>query len=300
MAFRLRSQLSENQIESDVASYLGCITPIWSARFRLISVNEQLTGADKLFNRFLPIYMQFKVSQGLKPERSFTDRIVRTPLTRIIQYREENNLSGNPILYFQLRRQARMATDFQHNILFKLNQPPDQFSLYIAPLTLNDSEYYKLMHPKWYMRLSPFDPFLHRELAVHDAVIRKNILLGNNPFLRHHISIPPHTLVDTHEHHYSYSQTGGDVAWHGGELRQGDFRLSTQMNRILNYFYNSSNIGFTAESFAEFIVKFRQENGMSEYTGRDNDARVDTIRNFAYQLLQQYGITLMLLGDIEG
>ena len=300
MAFRVSSQLSENQIESDVASYLGCITPVWAAKFRLISVNEQLTGADKLFNRFLPIYMQFKVSQGLRPERSLIDRVVRTPLTRIIHYREENNLSGNPILYFQLRRQARTATDFQHNILFKLNQPPEQFSLYIAPLTLIDSEYDKLMNPKWYMRFSPFDPFLHREMAVHDTSTKKNILLGQNPFLRHHIAIPPHTLVDTHEHHYSYSQTGGDVAWHGGELRQGDFRLSTQIIRIMNYFYNSPNAGFTTERFAEFIIKFGQESGMGEYIDRDNEERVDTIRNFAYQLWERYGISLMLLGEVKG
>ncbi|TRW25347.1 hypothetical protein FMM05_08570 [Flavobacterium zepuense] len=61
------SELSEDQIEADVASYLGFITPFWSKRFQLKSVNEQLTGADKLFNRFVPIYLQFKASQGLKP-----------------------------------------------------------------------------------------------------------------------------------------------------------------------------------------------------------------------------------------
>ena len=47
MSFKIDSQLSEDQIVSDVSSYLGYITPFWAKRFRLISVDEQLTGADK-------------------------------------------------------------------------------------------------------------------------------------------------------------------------------------------------------------------------------------------------------------
>ena len=66
MSYKLSSNLSENQIESDVASFLGYVTPFWSSRFRLMSVDEQATGADKLFDRFVPIYLQFKVSEGLK------------------------------------------------------------------------------------------------------------------------------------------------------------------------------------------------------------------------------------------
>jgi len=55
------SDLSEDQIEADVTSYLGYITPFWSRRFGLKAVDEQLYGSDKLFDRFVPIYLQFKV-----------------------------------------------------------------------------------------------------------------------------------------------------------------------------------------------------------------------------------------------
>ena len=84
MSFKIESELNEKQIESDVASYLGYVTPLWSRRFRLISVNEQATGADKLFRRFIPIYLQFKVSQGLNPKASILERFRKFPLANII------------------------------------------------------------------------------------------------------------------------------------------------------------------------------------------------------------------------
>jgi hypothetical protein len=47
MSFKLDSELSEMQIEADIATYFGWISPIGnSAPFRLLDIDEQITGAD--------------------------------------------------------------------------------------------------------------------------------------------------------------------------------------------------------------------------------------------------------------
>lgn len=298
MAIHIESQLSESQIESDIASYLGYVTPLWSKRYRLVKVDEQLTGADKLFNRFVPIYMQFKVSQGLNPGGTIRQRFQNKPLSKIISYRKANNLSGNPILYFQLRKLAKHAVDLQHNILHKMHQPPYQYAMYVAPLTLTQKKYEKMMNADWHFRFFPYDPFKYREHDLHDTTAKKNIILGNNPFLRHHISIPPHNLVTTHNHHYSYSISGADLAWHGGEIFNDDFRLSTQINRILSTFYNSDNFGTTREEYLDFIKEFLpvQIDEFSISDDRDfQKAPLQIIKNFASELKERFNITLMLL-----
>ena len=299
MKYKLRSQISENQIEADIASYLGYITPIWARRYRLLSVDEQTTGADKLFHRFLLIYMQFKVSQGLQPPKPIFTGLAESSLAKIIRFRRQNDLSGDPILYFQLRRQAKTANNLQHNILFGLNRPPEQISLYVAPLTLNIGDYEHALNSDWFMRFYPFDPFFHRELQIHDSETRRNVLLGGSPFLRNHISIPPHKRADTYNHHYSYSQSGGDVAWHGGELLSGDFRLSTQLSIIMNYLYNNRQAGMQVEQFADFITAISREYNLSDLVGVNDNSRY-LISRFARVLRENYGIRLLILAQTDG
>lgn len=300
MSFKIDSQISENQVESDVSSYLGYVTPIWSRRFRLISVDEQTTGADKLFNRFLPIYLQFKVSHGLNPKAPILPRFLNKPLSNIIAYRSKNNLSGDPILYFELRRKAKTASDFQHNILHRLNNPPTQFALYVAPLTLSLSEYEKKLNKGWYFKFFPFDPFFRREMEIHDTSTQKQIIFGSNPFLRHHISIPPHTIVSTHEHHYSYSQNGGDVAWHGGEILDDDFRLSSQLIKIFNSFYFNRNLGTNLEEYTKFIQNFSYNDYrlINQKEFEPNNPFL-IIQEFAKILRNEFKIRLMILTETK-
>lgn len=295
MTYRIDSQLSENQIESDVSSYLGYITPIWRKRYRLIKVDEQLTGADKLFDRFVPIYLQFKVSHGLKPSSSIIHRYRNKPLTNIIDFRNRNNLSGNPILYFPLRRQAKTASDLQHNILFKLNTPPFQYSLYVAPLTLDLLDYEEQLNSDWFMKLYPYDPLIRRESTVYDTFGRQQLQFGLVPFLRHHISIPPHTLVNTHEHHYSYSKSG-DVVWHSGEMLSGDFRLSTRLSEIINYL-DREDSGITQTRFSQFIEMFDRETRILDYEEFSDNNPVSKIVSFSNKLREKFGIRMLLLTE---
>ncbi|MBS1533318.1 MAG: hypothetical protein JSU01_23670 [Bacteroidetes bacterium] len=295
MSFKLPSQLSEDQVESDVSNYLGYVTPIWAKRFRLLSVDEQMTGADKLFNRFVPIYLQFKVSQGLDHDIPILLRFQNKPLANIIKYRKTNHLFGNPILYFQLRRKAPTALDYQHNILCNLNKPPYQYAAYVAPLTLNITEYEKALNKGKLFRFHPFDPFSYKELDAHDSSINKKLMLGLSPFLRYHISIPPHQIVSTHEHHYSYSKNGGDVAWHSGELLNEDLRLSNKWHQILSTFYSNRELGVDIDQYRQFIENFQYDGRKFVKESDSNDNSIRLIQRFAKVLKTEYNIKLIML-----
>lgn len=286
------SELSEDQVEADVASYLGYVTPIWSRRFRLLSVDEQETGADRLFNRFVPIYLQFKVSDGLKPLAfNFSLLSPNRPLQRIRSFRRNNGINTDPTLYFRLRNIAKNARDFQHNILRSFHQPPRQFAMYVAPLTLSIDEYNENLSASIFDRLFTIDPFFYREERVFTDTVRN--YLGIVPFLRGHISIPPHETVTTSEHYYSYSKSGGNIAWHSGEILKGDFRLSTQFRRILNYAYSYENAGYNKEEFVKFIKEFMKERN-ERFDIQQNFAD-RTIFEFGNYLKQVYNIKLMIL-----
>lgn len=293
MGYKLKSRLSEDQIESDVASYLGYITPFWSKRFQLKSVNEQLTGADKLFERFVPIYLQFKVSEGLKPLQ-FGIPFTRSkfPLQRIRRFRRQNNLDDNPTLYFRLRKMAKHATDYQHNILLSFHNPPNQYALYVAPLSLNIDEYNSSLEVSMIKRYFIRNPFSFLGRVIHTGT--SNFPLGLIPFLRGHISIPPDTKVTTSEHYYSFSKSGSDIAWHSGDKIEGDYRLSTKISEIYNSCLNYKEIGYNKESYANYIKKYLKENMDLERINR-YDSQENLVYNFANYLKIEYNIKLMLL-----
>ncbi|TSJ46642.1 hypothetical protein [Fluviicola chungangensis] len=286
ISYRIQSELSEDQIEADVASYLGYITPFWSRRFQLNAVDEQLTGADKLFKNFKPIYLQFKVSEGLKNlPRGFQLLSPNRDLQSIRVFRRREELSRNPTLYFRLRNKAKTANDFQHNILLSLHNPPIQYALYVAPLSLTIEEYNKSLKQSFLERLFIIDPFDYRPIGITSSIRKR--YLGLNPFLRGHISIPPHEVITTSNHYYSYSKSGSDLAWHSGESLKGDFRLSSQLEKI---FYESYEFGdgFNMEKYSMFIKEnFKEFNKDQPYE--------QTIYDFANFLKTEYDIKLLFL-----
>lgn len=288
--YKISSELSEDQIEADVASYLGYITPFWSKRFQLKTVDEQLTGADKLFKNFKPIYMQFKVSEGLKNlPRGIRLLSPDRDLQSIRVFRRREKLSSNPTLYFRLRNMAKTATDFQHNILLSLHNPPMQYALYVAPLSLTIDEYDKSLKQSFLERLFIIDPFDYRPIGITSSI--KKRCLGLNPFLRGHISIPPHEVIKTSNHYYSYSKSGSDLAWHSGEVLKGDFRLSSQLEKIFYESYNFDN-AFNLEKYSIFI----KEN-FDEFNKDESNEQI--VYDFAAFLKTEYNIKLMFLNINE-
>lgn len=225
-SYIIEGNLSEPQIEADVAQYLG-----WCAKdlpFRLLDVDESLTGADKLSDVAVPIYIQFKKSTGLQSVEKFPikSRKNESSLQSIRRFRNKHGLPENPSLFFALRKQAKTAVDLQHNILLSQNKPPLSYAIYVAPLDLDAKVYSETlcMGPRfernpWSWRLSEL-----RSSMDLDAMLRRFDL---QPFLRNHISISPHQKVSDHKHHYAYSNAGCSVTWHSGEVvERGTSRLS--------------------------------------------------------------------------
>jgi hypothetical protein len=213
--YKKKSNLSEKQIETDIAEYFGWIS--FNKPFRLLDVNEQSTGADKRFvdksgfyNRGFTFYMQFKVSEGLNPIH--THQTSNYKLDHIRSFRANNKLDDNPALYFQLREKAKNAHDYQHNVLYSYANQSVSQAFYVAPLHLDKDEYYdRLFDSVCRYRDFPYD---FHDYDFYDHRHGWISYVQHIPFLKEHVSIVPHERVDTHEHYYSYSSTGCDVCWH--------------------------------------------------------------------------------------
>jgi hypothetical protein len=212
--YQIVSDFREPQIEKDVSNYLGWISDGIGLPFKLSSADENVTGADAVFDCAIPLYIQFKVSLGLKStdEVSPSKRKNRSSLEDIRIFRRDENLPDNPTLCFELRQKARHAIDFQHNILMDYAVPGKSYAFYVAPLSLTKNEYEKSLFDSSEGRFMRFPFIFHDNLKVRTLKGFKYI--GAVPFLRQHISITPHVKVDTHKHHYSYSNVGTDIVWH--------------------------------------------------------------------------------------
>ena len=302
MSFKLYSDLSEKQIEADVATYFGWITPRGrNAPFRLLDIDEQLTGADKLFDQVIPIYMQFKVSEGLtKLPNGFLSRDLPfpfqlSPLKRIRTFRSRESLFDNPTLYFKLRAKAKTATDFQHNILSKLANTGNSHAFYVAPLTLSKSRYEETL-------FSSTDRFLDYPFHFIDGIeIRQerwSSYLGLVPFLRAHVSIVPHENVSTDEHYYSFSPNGTDIAWHSPRLIGSRIsRLSDMMQQIFHTAFSGGiNNWITPREFLSLIANMDRQN-IDEQPSSVNDDNygINQLINFGRRLYEEFQIRQLLL-----
>lgn len=224
MSYKIAGDVSEAQVEANVAMYLG-----WVSRcspVHLLSVDEQVTGADKLYDNVLPIYIQFKKSNGLTPlALNSNRRINASKLQTVREFRHRNGLPDNPTLYFQLRRKAKKATDLQHNILLSHQVPGNSFAVYVAPLFLDRVEYHNCLFacPKYFR--SPY--FMKSWLLYSDHSSGRLLSWYDEiPFFRGHISITPHQKVNHHDHYYAYSEDGDKVSWHSpSEVERDQYDL---------------------------------------------------------------------------
>ena len=213
--YQIKSNLSEAQVESDVAGFFGWISK--NAPFRLYDVNEQLTGADKKFyDRGFAFLMQFKKSEGLysASQVPVSTRKNRSKLEGIREFRQHHGLPDDPTLYFPLRKKAIKANDLQHNVLLKYANQRCSQAFYVAPLALDKQSYYDALFDS--VTRYHYFPFRNKHYRLHRNDWVSTI--GFVPFLKEHISIIPHERVTTHEHYYSFSGTGSDIGWHSPEI----------------------------------------------------------------------------------
>ncbi len=301
MAFKLDSELSEKQIEADIATYFGWITPIGrQVPFRLLDIDEQVSGADKKFNHVIPIYMQFKVSDGLTKLNNnrfpiqFPFPFHLTALKRIRTFRNRENLFDNPTLYFKLRAMAKTASDFQHNILLKLANTGTSHAFYVSPLTLSKTAYEQMLFSSTdRYRLFPYH--IMDRVEIHQE--RWTSYFGFVPFLRGHVSIVPHEKVSTHEHYYSFSPNGTDIAWHSPQLlTNSSSRLSDMLKYIFTTAFSDSKNWTTPRAFLSQLTDIKEFDFVRQYSDNDNDNySVEQLVNFGRELYQKHNIRQLLL-----
>lgn len=294
-SYIIKSELTEKQIEADVAMYLGWCSA--DMPFRLLDINEEATGADKLFNVTVPIYMQFKKSEGLSrfPEPSFKMRANESPLQSIRRFRSRNQLSDDPTLFFGLRALAKQASDFQHNVLFAHHHPSKSYAVYVAPLYLEKQRYYEELCSG--PRYLP-DPWEWRNAEIISDYGRHSWLsrYGRQPFLRNHISIIPHVRVSCHRHYYAYSVSGDEVSWHSPSIIDGGpFRLSDFMSLRTREIMTGDEILASPEaalSVAESVIK---NLSLDAHDVFHSETPFDRLRDYGRWLWQTYDIRQFLL-----
>lgn len=290
MGYQINCNFKEKLIEIDISRFLGSYTPSIGKFYYLEDADEQLTGADLISkdDNLLPIYMQVKVSQGLKTISTYpaSNRKNRSYLEDIREFRDNLGLDNydQHFLYFKLRKKAKNAVDFQHNILMNYANTGFSHASYVAPLILRKKDYEKeLLDPH-----IPHRPFYFHQYELKDP--NWSSYFGFVPFLRSHISIIPHQRIDTHEHYYAYSKHGTDVTWHSPEfLSDKPSRLSDMLVRVVKDFYYQKE----RETVRSIAIKLMSMPIM-ENRKLETDKPIDIIQEHGRILEKEYGIRQLL------
>jgi len=239
--------------------------------------------------------MQFKVSQRLEyPKRN--DK--RSMIPGIIEFRRKNNFCNETSLYFQLRKRAKCAVDYQHNILMHMNKPNESsFGIYVAPLILDKNQYYDSLVSSipWWKRIICLSTPVHKfaTLKIYNSISDTFLELSQVPILKNHISIVPHERVAHNKHFYSYSQIGGDVCWHssGKVLNYGISRLSDFFYGLYLKYSDQSKERFNVQSHIKFMKNLMEE---ENYNFQNQDQN-QIFKEFGKYMYTKYQIKQFLL-----
>ncbi|WAR46289.1 hypothetical protein [Methylomonas rapida] len=297
-SYQIASDLTEKQIEADVSAYFGRLSPFFGQSLRLLDINEQLTGADKLHKtKGIAFYFQFKAPIGLKSVAAqklpVAPRKNESKLMGIRRFRHTQGLLDSPYsICFNLHDNKPSALNqLQHNVLFAHERPPFSRAMYICPTVLHDEEYVRQMQLPWWRR--PFARPFYRHEARQLAVGMLCHELSSAPFLRAHATIVPHALVASADHYYSFSKHATDYAFHspivvddGDPLRLSDF-LSKQVDRIYS---NIDSVPQLAE-LVKIISAATRENLPDTQLGEPEPGNeVAWLQAYGQQIKKVYGI----------
>jgi hypothetical protein len=225
MSNKINPEFIENQVGIMIQYYLTSIAPKDSGFLitTLSSKEELRTGADALLrdrrSKMMPFYMQFKRPEGY---------LCKAGTAGIIRDRNSLRLKIEPhALFFELRKKAKTAKDYQHNLLFGLKNQGCH-AVYVCPLFLEMEEYanaltcvrFRLQF--WFRRILKKNPIASdKQIPLSQQGKRKRMLDGV-PHLPGHIAFPPHDRVTTHNHKYSFSVDGDDLCFHSPERIERD------------------------------------------------------------------------------
>lgn len=300
--YQIETDLSEKQIEADVASYFGRLSPLFGKTLRLLDIDEQLTGADKrYYQRGVAYFFQFKKPIGLKSTTSLKlpakPRKNESKLMAIRRFRDANNLDQTPYsVCFPLHGDALTPVNqLQHNILFAHEKPPHSRAMYVCPTVLNSHAYVNAMHVPVWRR-----PFVH----PFERLATRNVLAGTAkfaletaPFLRGHATVVPHVPVASHDHYYSFSIHATDYAFHSPELigsyrpsRLSDF-LGAELRRIA---LEPDSVA-SLDVLARRIYESSTEAMTLQVAPPDRQDPIEWIQRYGIELRARFGIRQMLL-----
>ncbi len=214
---RIDSNFTEDTVGFAIESYLTMINfprlrfsivPFSRYRERYLDADARLVS--KQIEGFRPFYLQFKRPSAY-PDYS---------RSRIIKDRKSLSLIVHPrALYFRLRTKTSNQSKLQHNVLYRLQDRLKARGLgaatYVCPLFLDRDTYRYHVHfsalLRWlqFWKVAPFD--LETVTIRHG---RREIPFDNIPILKEHVSIPPHDIVASAKHNYSFDESGEDVCFH--------------------------------------------------------------------------------------
>lgn len=232
-----------NYIEDAVSIAIGSQLSLLSFPFLRYSIvpisrgRERWLGADARLvsgKRFLPFYMQFK--------RPFAHTVPSR--AQIIKDRNKLSpkLSTEPrTLFFSLQHKLKHHKDFQHNVLYRLRKKlrvqNRGDAAYVCPLFLDRQTYFLHSHMAGILRWArhwPSRPYNKHALDITNAS-GSTISLLDIPLLSEHISIPPHELVTTAAHKYSFTERGDEVCFHSPKyLPEGSFLFHQWLGSLIS------------------------------------------------------------------
>lgn len=252
---------------------------------------ERWLGADaRLHSRisgFRPFYMQFKRPSAY-PDFSSAG---------FIKDRKKLKLDVSPrALYFDLRAKQAHHYDFQHNILFRLRRRLRKRGIgeaaYVCPLFLDREAYRFNIHraalSSWHLT----DPWVLEDIVVNDG--SSNIHFNRIPVLAEHITVPPHVVVTSAKHRYSFTESGTDLCFHSPEaLPEGAMNFTKFLSVVCEGFTEDGNKIQPNQANQELheLIQATETTVPDELNFEDKGG--DSIGNWftwGDHLLQQYGI----------
>ena len=215
-SLRLDADFTEDTVGFALESFLSLFSfPCFRFSIEPFSRGkERWLGSDARLNshmaEFKPFYMQFK-----RPS-AYPD----TSKAKVINDRKKLKLPVAPrTLYFDLREKQLSHKDYQHNILYRLCQRLNSrgvgHAAYVCPLFLDRSSYRFHVHMaglRSWLHFWRYDPWKLENILIHNSSGKINF--NAIPVLREHVSIPPHEMVTSAKHRYSFTEQGTDLCFH--------------------------------------------------------------------------------------
>lgn len=212
---KINPNFSEELVGIIIESYLTFISfPFMNFCIEPLSRKDEAKyGADaRLIDRraskIIPFYMQFKRPVGYLSKST----------SKIIKDRKFLSLNNDPhALFFELRKKAKNATEYQHNVLFNLNNKHP--AAYVCPLFLKRKKYrnilYRFAVKNWWKCSRQIISKKQQDIFIQKTGIKKLIKsIHGVPQIPGHIAFIPHAKVTKHQHKYSFSVNGNDLCFH--------------------------------------------------------------------------------------